>query len=232
MAQEDSNKPTGSFSLFTKSKDLVLANINTYVVIFLVPFLFGLFSNIRNRHTSLFMRTGNTAPTFDFSAMTLGLGVVVGLVLLVIYVYVIIAAYALNLESAKGKKPTVSELMPLVQKYGVRFIGLAIATTFMIFIGFIALIVPGFIFIRRYFLAPYVMIDQDLSIGAAMKESARISKPHSGSVWGLVGVTLVLSLPSIVPVFGWVVSFALTSLYAVAPALRYQELKKLAPAAK
>jgi len=89
------------------------------------------------------------------------------------------------------------------------------------------LIVPGVIAIRRYFLAPYLMLDKDLSIREAMKQSAALSKPYSGSIWGIIGVIVLLSLPSIIPVIGWAVSFVLMLLYSVAPALRYQELKKL-----
>ena len=93
--------------------------------------------------------------------------------------------------------------------------------------GLILLIVPGLIVIRRYFLAPYVMVDQDTGILESMRRSAAMSKPHSGYIWSIIGVSVLLSLPGIIPFVGWAVSFVLAVLYSTAPALRYQELKKL-----
>lgn len=222
---------TPSFSLFTKSKNLIMANVNTYGLIYLLPFLMGLFSTIRSSRMDRL--EGVTAGSYgiDISGAAFGFGLLFGLAMIILYVLVSLASYALNYQTSVGEKPTISELWPVVQKYGWRLIGLFFAIGFMVLFGLIALVVPGLIFLRRYYLAPYVMLDKDLSIGAAMKESARISKPHSGSVWSLIGVSIVLSLPGVIPVFGWLVSFVLTTLYAVAPALRYQELKKLAPKA-
>ncbi|CAN5409806.1 hypothetical protein BH10PAT3_BH10PAT3_3400 [soil metagenome] len=229
METEKHAKPVGSFSLFKKSKNLILKNLNTFGLIFLVPFLIGLFTNIRSSRGSLGGSMSVASPGLGFSPAALGAGAFVGLIILVIYVIVSLMTYVLNLETAKGNKPTVSDLWPVVQKFGVRLVLLSIAITAVIILGLLALIVPGLIFIRRYYLAPYVMLDRDLSVGDAMKESARLSKPFSGSVWGIFGVMFLLSLPGIVPVVGWIVSFALTFFYSVAPALRYEELKKLTP---
>ncbi len=223
---------TSSFELFTKSKNLVLKNLNTFGILLLLPFLLGLFSSIRSRDMNGFQRMTSGSSSFSFSANVVGVGALLGLVILFLMVMANLMVYILSLESAQDKKPGLNELWVALQKYGVRLFLLFIVVALVIFAGLIAFIVPGIIFIRRYFLAPYVMIDQDLSITDTMKESARISKPHSGSVWGIIGVTILLSIPGIIPVVGWAVSFALTSLYLVAPALRYLELKKLAPVIK
>ena len=223
---------TPSFELFTKSKNLVLANLNTFGILLLLPFLLGLFGNIRSRNMNGFERFSSASPNFGLSPAVIGGGALLGLLLLILSVIANLMVYILNLQSAKNKKPDLKELWAAVQKYGVRLFALSVVLALVIFAGIIAFIVPGLIFIRRYYLAPYVMLDQDLSISESMRESARISKPHSGSVWGILGVTIVLSLPSIIPVVGWALSFVLTSLYLVAPALRYLELKKLVPVEK
>ncbi len=227
MADANTNQPVSSFSLFTKSKNLVMQNLNTFGLVFLLPFLTGLFSSIRTSNDTSFGDRAVGSANYGFSATSLGLGAGIGLIIAVLYILVTIMSYVLNSETAKGSKPTLSELWPFVKKFGWRLIGLAIVTALVVIAGLIALIVPGLIFIRRYILAPYVMLDKDLSITESMKESSRISKPFSGSVWGIIGVTILLSLPGVIPVVGFVVSFILTTLYAVAPALRYQELKKL-----
>lgn len=219
---------TPSFGLFGKSKKLVMDNFNTFGLLFLLPFLSGLFTSIRTRNMDGFERFSNTSQGFGgASTSLLGVGIGIGLLFGILSIIANLMIYALNLESAKGKKPGIGELWTVIKKYGFRLFFLTIVVGTVVILGFIALIVPGLIFLRRYFLAPYAMLDKDLSIGEAMKESARLSKPHSGSIWGLIGVSFVLSLPGVIPVFGWAVSFVLTSLYTVAPALRYLELKKL-----
>ena len=229
MADAKAHGLTGSFELFKKSKEVVMNNLSTFGVLLLIPLITNLLTMFGSDADKKPLGSANYG--MNLSGATLGLGA--GLVIVII-VANFISSLMLNgasLEATGGKKPTLSEVWPYVPKFAARTVGLAFAVGFMVLIGFLALIVPGLIMIRRYFLAQYVMIDQDLSIGEAMKESARISKPHSGSVWGIIGVTIVLSIAGIIPVVGWIAAFVLTSLYAVAPAMRYRELKKLEGAA-
>lgn len=218
-------KPISSFTLFTKSKDAVLKNLKTFGILYILPFLISLAGITTNSD-------GNIAGSPNFggasiSPSVIGLGLLFSVVALVVYIIVTVMLYALNLETADGKRPELDDLWPYVKKFGWRIVLLSIAITFLIILGLLALIVPGLIFIRRYYLAPYALIDKDLSVGEAMKESARLSKPFSGSVWGIIGVTILLSLPGVIPIFGWLISFVLGVLYTAAPAMRYLELKKL-----
>jgi uncharacterized membrane protein len=107
-----------------------------------------------------------------------------------------------------------------------RFIGLGIVVSVVVILGLIAFIVPGIIFIRRYFLAPYYVMDRDMSIFDAMKASAKESKQFSGAVYGVLGVVLLIAMLSVFSLPGLVASAILTVLYATAPALRYLEIKK------
>lgn len=220
-------QPVSAFSLFTKSKDIVLKNIKVYGILFLLPFLISLISNIgADSDTKTVPYLGN----FNVTPGKLGLVSIIAVITIAVFIITSVMEFALSLLAARGKEPTLNELWPFVSKFTWRFIGLSIVTGLLVVIGLFAFIVPGLIFIRRYFLSPYVMIDQDLSIGEAMTESARLSKPFSLSVWAIIGVMILLSLPGFVPVFGWLISIVLTSLYTAAPALRYLELKKLNPA--
>jgi uncharacterized membrane protein len=98
----------------------------------------------------------------------------------------------------------------------------------IITIGFILLVIPGLIFIRRYILAPYVMLERNIGIMDSLNESAALSKLNPGAIWGIMGVMFLIGLMNIIPIIGGLAAFAFGSLYSVAPALRYRQLNKLA----
>lgn len=92
----------------------------------------------------------------------------------------------------------------------------------------LAIILTLFIFLRRYFLAPYVMLDKDVGVREAMRQSSELSAKNPGSVWGVIGVIVLIGFINILPIIGGLLSFAVGALYSVTPALRYQQLKQLA----
>ena len=92
---------------------------------------------------------------------------------------------------------------------------------------FSPILVFSLIMLRRYFLAPYIMLDKGVGIVEAMDTSAEVTKAYSMAIWSVIGVMVVIGLANFIPIIGWLIAFALGSLYSVAPALRYQELKKL-----
>ena len=79
--------------------------------------------------------------------------------------------------------------------------------------------------LRRYYLAPYFLVDHDLDVFEAMRQSAAGSKKFSGPIWGLIGVDLLMGILGIVPVVKIFVSIP-QALYSFAPAKRYDELQK------
>jgi hypothetical protein len=129
-----------------------------------------------------------------------------------------------QLEATEGKNLDFVRLWAVVKELGWRMFGLYIVTSIYIVVGFI-LIIPGLIMLRRYFLAPYVMLDTKCDIKTAMERSSEMSKPYSGYVWGVIGIMFLIGLFNALPGVGWMISFVLGMLYSVAPALRYQELK-------
>src|SRR6185295_10606488 len=113
------------------------------------------------------------------------------------------------------------------KKFGPRLLGLGIVVGLMLIGGFLLLVIPGLIVLRRYYLSPYYLVDKDLTIGEAMKQSAADSKPNSQAIWAVIGVSVLLSLTGVVPLIGGILSFVLVSLYSVAAPLRYREIKHL-----
>lgn len=240
-----------AFDLFGQSYEVVMRNIKNFAILLFLPFLGSLKSVFRppdsgNRfiHLNVF---GGSAPAYGLIS-----GVVVGLFALFIIatlVALILQAmiYGLQLEGAKGKTPSLMHLWQYGKKYWLRMLGLAIVvgmyllvtSLFGLIVMFllrnslgillgIVLIASAVLFVlRHYFLSPYAMVDKDLPIFAAMEESARISKNHSWEIFSVIGVMVLLTLTGIVPVLGSLIAFILGSLYSVAPALRYEELKRL-----
>ena len=149
------------------------------------------------------------------------------LLTLVVGTIVQVMAQKAQLDVSEGKSPTYDKLWATVKELGWRMFGLYIIAGLIILIGFLLLIIPGIFMVKRYFMAPYVMLDEKLGIRASLDRSAAIS-PTIGSVWGVVLVVILLSFISVIPIIGWLISFVLSILYSVAPALRYQELKKIA----
>jgi uncharacterized membrane protein len=110
---------------------------------------------------------------------------------------------------------------------GWQMFGLYLLIGLYVFVGLILFIVPGLIMLRRYFLAPYVLLDTRCSIKEAMERSAAMTKPYSKYIWGVIGVMFLIGLANVIPGIGWLIAFIFGMFYSVAPALRYQELKEV-----
>jgi hypothetical protein len=235
MAEKAPKKPqlTGAFELFSKSSSLVQSNLGTFAIVYLLPLLTNLATLRRNwgdaaqNHDFSFFNGFSNLPGYAVGPF-IGLGIAFALLVFVVWLIINAMTVGLQVETAQTKKPKLDDLWPYAKKYWLRLFGLSLLTALFVFAGLILLIIPGLIMIRRYFLAPYVLVDQDTGIWEAMNKSAAMSKPYSGYIWSIIGVGVLISLPSIIPVFGWAITFVLSVLYSVAPALRYQELKKIA----
>jgi hypothetical protein len=228
-----------AFDLFTPSKELVLKHIWIFGPLYAVPLILGIHDWIWSpsgpqdhggwyQHAYGFSASpGNPFPDYGFSGI-IGFSIIWFLFVLVAGTIAAIMSQAAQLNAAQGHRLDFHDLWEVVKKMGWRLLGLYIATVVIVLVGLILLIVPGLIFLRRYYLAPYAMIDKNLSIGEALNKSAELSKLNTGAVWGLFGVMLLIGLIGIVPFIGGLVSFVVGSLYSVAPAMRYEQLKKLA----
>ncbi|HEX5395166.1 MAG TPA: hypothetical protein VFW52_02360 [Candidatus Saccharimonadales bacterium] len=230
---------TPSFELFGRSKDIVIKNIWIFGPLYILPTIFMIHSWIWTpdkpgapQHWWYSLDSigpgASASPIPFFSGYTLlGFSLLWGLLVLVGGAIVQIMTQAAQLEGAEGKTVTFDSIWKITKELGWRMVGLYIVLVLTLFIGFLLLIIPFFIFLRRYFLSPYVMLDKKVSIQEAMSRSAAMSKPHSGSVWGVIGVIFLIGLAGVIPFIGWLISYVLGFFYSVAPALRYQELKKL-----
>ncbi len=230
MAKEKQALPS-AFLLFSKSWEAVQRNLSVFGVLYIIPFI-SVIANTFNRpevkesKTSAFSNGlfGGWSPLAI--GAVIGTGILIALIGLAIGLIVQAMLAVAELESAQGQTLTLGKVWERARPLVLRLFGLSVVTGLIVFAGLILLIVPGMIFIRRYLLAPYYMIDRDVSISEALKLSAADSKKFAGAIWGLIGVTLLIALTGIVPVVGGLISFVLGLMYSVAPALRYQEIKQ------
>lgn len=220
-----------AFDLFTPSKELVLKNIWIFGPLYAVPFIFWIHSWIWSPlpHQSVHWWqhsgglssgwTGSPLPTYGtflvvgFSILWLALIGVVGTIVQVM-------TQSAQLDASENKPLDFQDLWKVAKKMSWSMFKLYVVTA-------LAIVFSLFIFTRRYFLSAYVMLDEKLGVRDSMRRSAELSKLNPGSVWGIIGVMLLIGLVNVVPILGGLASFALGGLYSVAPALRYQQLKKL-----
>jgi uncharacterized membrane protein len=247
---------TPAFDLFLKSYDLVKENFTVFALLYIFPLIIGLSNGtwVVASHRSWSNDTPVAANTLSTSTLPAyawgGFGVAL-LFALAIAVALQVMLQAAQLESSHGRRPKISHLWQIVKKRGWQMFGLYLAVSFMVLLSFIPLLIflaigltslpillaiigvlififPAVVMVRRYFVAPYVLLDDDsIGVWAAMDKSAKITLRDTGSVYSIMGVMILFSLFGALPLIGWIISFGLHFFYNVAPALRYQELKKL-----
>lgn len=223
-------EPQSAFELFGKSKDLFLKYSHLFVPLYVLPALVAVLNVLGNRSTQRDFSDVQIPGMISTPTVIAGLTtVLVVAILFMIANFVIeVMLTVLELKASEDKQTSFGELWHIAKKYLVRYIGLSLLIALVVVAGLIAFVIPGVILLRRYFLAPYILIEHDTSISEAMQRSAALTKPYSWSVYGIFGVFLLISLLSIVPIIGEIATFILAALYSIAPALRYRELAALA----
>ena len=117
------------------------------------------------------------------------------------------------------------EALQTGRQFALRLVGLGLCAGVLILLGLLLFIVPGIFMYKRYILAPYYLIDKNLGVFEAMRQSTADSKEFSDPIWGLVGVTSLLAFVGLLPLIGFLTSIG-QLLYCFAPAKRYDEVQK------
>lgn len=203
----------GAFDLFKPSMEIVKNNLPAFLVLMAIPMVLTMLG---------------PDPTFrpDPNRET-GIQDLLGFIGAVLTLVTFPAVVILQLKGAHKEQISGTDAFNDGLKYLLRLIGLAICMIAIFAISILALIVPFFYAVRRYALAPYYLVDRDLGVFEALKVSAEESKDMWGAIYGIIGVSLLIALPSIVPIIGWIATAVGTVLYAAAPGLRYLHIKAL-----
>lgn len=214
------SKLPSAFSLFKPSWEAVKLNLVTIIVLSLIGV--AIYSIV----AAIVLSTGVTEKnaTANIGSGMMAAFALAAIVSLIFTAIVGPAMVYVQLKSANGTKVNATEALKKGLNTAFRFLGLSIIMAIVIGVGFLLLIVPGLFMLRRYILAPYFLIDKDLGITESLNQSAQASKKYSSALWGLIGVTILISLPGIIPFIGGIVSAILGIAYYCAPAVRYKEI--------
>ena len=224
---------TGAFELFGQSYQIVKRNFEVFMVLFAIGALLAMWETLGryvedepSRDWKSFVVNrgfGGNVDTGVFAAG--GFMLFIGILYALAYLLLTIAV----LRAAQGQKITLGGLWrELVNRWlWLKLVGAFILVALSLIVGLILLIIPGVILLWRLFFVPFVLIDQKTSIEEAFRRSWRMTRGYARAIYSVILVTLLLSLTNILPILGPLVAFVLGAIYMVAPALRYQELKRL-----
>ncbi|MDB5169668.1 MAG: hypothetical protein JWN82_64 [Candidatus Saccharibacteria bacterium] len=221
---------TPSWDLFKPNLALVREHYIGVIYLFLLPSLVGVLGS-----------TLIGAPVAVNGSLQLAPGQTVGLALLLVsMVWQLVNIGPLTvfqLRAAAGKTDSVGSYYRLGLRYDWSLIMYYIVFGVLAIGGLILFIVPGLFVIRRYFLGTYLLVDQDLPFGEALKQSADMSKPYSGAIWGIIGVQVALIFAaalaqSALSYFGIIIGELIACSYVFLSVLRYREIKPAAKAPK
>jgi len=192
----------GAFGIFKTSREVIRANLGTFVLLWLA--LFG-----ANLVVGLLFGMHSTGALFIREIVNYFVGAYVGIALVV-----------LCLKGIQRKKVDLNALLPMVNPLFWRMFLLELLITVSVVGGLILLIVPGIIIGMRLSLAAYFLADKNLSVMEAYKASWHATKGHLGKMWGIFGVVILMILPSIT-IIGVVLTVYWLFMYSAVTALLY-----------
>lgn len=155
----------------------------------------------------------------------IGVALLLALIVMTMVVQAGFLAYAI--ETVKGNQLEFKAAFAIAKRKAAGLFGLMVLVSLIILGGFLLLIIPGFIFMYWYWMAPYVYMDNDVSISAALKESKRLAKGKFAEVVGLAAASMIFQVATAVPFFGYLVSLVLTPVSLMAFGYRYTSAKQL-----
>lgn len=166
---------TGSWQQLRTSATLLRANIEPVIVISLLPSLVAQLG-------SLLVAKGSNAGSF--------IAIIGGIWLLISMP----AAIYMELRAVKRQSVVTLDAYVKGLSYFWRVLGVTILSGLLVLLGLICFIVPGLMLMRRYVLAPYYIVDKDMAVIAAMKQSWTDSQQAPWYIWGTIGVLICVSV--------------------------------------
>lgn len=207
----------GAFELFKPSVDALGLNIVTWIQLIFIPL--ALF------FVSIAIIALFAGAKLDVLALLFGAATAVAAI--AYFLLMGPASVVLQLKSAQGVKTDWRTALKGGQHYFWRFYGVSICAGLLILGGFILLIVPGLYQIRRYFLAQYILVDTDSKVFETLDASKAMSLRDKHDIWNVIGVEALIGIIGIIPLLGQSISFVGSLLYYFAPAIRYEQIKRL-----
>jgi hypothetical protein len=211
------NKLPSAFTLFEPSWKAIKLNFNTFFILWILPLLLILINFV------LSFKSGHGEA---FSHKPTPASVIITLIVLICYLIIGAPTIVTQIKSAQAQKIRLGEAFQIAKPFYIRLYGLLICVSVIVFIGLLLLIVPGILLLKRYYLAPWIMVNENLGIKASLKRSSEMSK-QPNAVWGMLGVEVLLSVFGIIPFLGYIIDILGGVVYSNAPAIRYEQIKAL-----
>ncbi len=106
--------------------------------------------------------------------------------------------YRIGFKIKEGKTPEYSDFKTEPHTFFTA-LWASVITGFFTFLGFILLIIPGFIVMTRLSMTTLLILDKNLSGRQAVKESWRLTKGYSWKIFGFLIISFILIVISILP---------------------------------
>ena len=220
-----------AFRLIGKSWDALTLNLATFVLIGLVPVtLFILAIVLPLGATSLLDGSSDISRDTNAAPVNVAL-ILLGIILVISVVWATVASLVTQLASVRGQKIAFKDAVNRSTPFLLRFVGLGLATAVLIILGLVLLIIPGILAAFFLSFSTYLMIDKNLGVVESIKGSYELVKQNWKLVLSYYLVSVVISLPQIVPVLGVIASLALSIAYFCLPAILYVRAQKAPSAA-
>ena len=162
----------------------------------------------------------------DGGSLSSILSFVVLLALFVIACIFLPALVVTQLESAKGNKIDINQVVERSKPLVLPYIGLAIVLAVIFTIGFILLVIPGIIAVFFLSLSVYILVDKKVGVFDSIKQSYELTKANWQWVLALFIVQFAVSLVSYLPLIGWLLGIVLSIVYFCLPAIVYLKIVK------
>lgn len=163
----------GGFGLYKFAKAATMVNIWTFVALWAINVGINILFSILFKDNA-FTDLLNSALSFVLSlAMTFAL-----------------------LESVKDKVvPAGDALRKAVEPMLLlKYIGLSLLLGLILVFSLLLFIVPFFIVLPRLILAPYFLVDRNITITEALSQAWEVSRGRSGLIYGVIGVFIAIGL--------------------------------------
>lgn len=158
---------------------------------------------------------------------------IVAIVGLIVWFLIISAAYQwYSVMTARGSQAEFRQSLRVGNNKWLGILVIELLRGLAILAGLLLFLIPGIIFSYWFSLAAFVYVDSELGPIEAMKRSRQLVKGKAAEIFGLVGVSVLINLPTAVPLLGTLYSFISSPVSKLALAYRYTSAQALEESAQ
>ena len=162
----------GAFGVYKYSKKVVTYNLNAFLPLIILGYAADIIANYSN--------------------------MAVAILLYVMIFLFQISAYTVLISSLHLQKISLAQALDKATRLSLKIIAVYIIILVTVFVGLVALIVPGLILLPRLILAPYYIIDQEMTVKQAIEAAWHNSKEQGLRTWAVIAVQILFGLLAII----------------------------------